>query len=49
MVDGRAGRAADGVHVVAYLGDTIGDGRNTSLDAQRIVRVESGADTGFDA
>ncbi len=49
VVDGRSGKAADGVHVVAYLGDTTGDGRYTSLDAQRVARVQAGLDTGFNA
>ena len=48
-VDNRSGRAGDGVHVVAYLGDTTGDARYTSLDAQRDERLRIGVDTGLNA
>jgi hypothetical protein len=49
FVDGRDAREADGVHVAAYFGDANGDGRYTSLDAQRISRVIAGIDAGFTA
>ncbi len=45
---GRAGRAADGVQVVAYLGDTNGDGRYISLDAQRVARLQAGLYAGLE-
>lgn len=41
--------ADDGVHVVAYLGDTTGNGGYSSLDGQRVLRVAVGLDTGFGA
>src|SRR5207245_2146569 len=37
----------DGVHVVAYFGDTTGNGTYSSLDAQRVLRVAVGLDTGL--
>jgi hypothetical protein len=43
------GRADDGLHVVAYPGDTNGDGVYTSLDPQLIQRVILRVDTGFSA
>ena len=39
----------DALQVVAYLGDTTGNGKYSSLDAQRISRVVVGYDTGFAA
>jgi hypothetical protein len=39
----------DAVHLVAYPGDTTGNGAYTSLDAQRILRIAAGLDTGFGA
>jgi hypothetical protein len=41
--------ADDGLHVVAYFGDTTGNRRLTSLDAQRALRVAEGRDSGFAA
>src|SRR5437879_1123510 len=41
--------ADDAVHVVAYIGDTTGNGGYSSLDAQRILRVAAGLDSGFTA
>ena len=40
---------ADGVHVVAYLGDTTGNGGYSGLDAALISRVVANIDTGFSA
>jgi hypothetical protein len=37
----------DAIHVVVYIGDTTGTGTYSSLDAQRILRVVSGLDSGF--
>ncbi|MBK8017635.1 MAG: right-handed parallel beta-helix repeat-containing protein [Betaproteobacteria bacterium] len=48
-VDGGAAQADDGVHVVAYLGDTTGNARYSSLDAQRIQRNVVRLDSGFSA
>lgn len=48
-VDGAEARAADGVQVVAYLGDTTGDGAYSVLDSQRISRIVAGLDTGLNA
>ena len=39
----------DGVHVVAYLGDTTGNGGYSGLDAALISRVVANIDTGFAA
>jgi hypothetical protein len=39
----------DGVHVVAYFGDTTGNGGYSSLDLSRLQAVVLGTDTGFDA
>ena len=39
----------DGVHVIAYLGDTTGNAAYSALDGQRILRVVVGVDTGFAA
>jgi hypothetical protein len=39
----------DGLHVAAYIADTTGNGSYSSLDAQRILRVTAGLDTGFAA
>ena len=39
----------DGVHVVAYLGDTTGNGGYSGLDASLIARVVANIDTGFAA
>jgi hypothetical protein len=39
----------DGVHVVAFLGDTTGDGLYTSADSVLIGRVAAAADSGFAA
>jgi hypothetical protein len=41
--------ADDGVHAVAFLGDTTGDGTYTSADSVLIARVASAADSGFAA
>jgi hypothetical protein len=41
--------AADAVHVVAYLGDTTGNGTYSALDGQRVLRVSVGLDSGFAA
>ena len=49
FVDGRDAREADGVHIVAYLGDTTGDGRYTNLDGQRVNRIVAGLDSGLGA
>lgn len=37
------------IHVVAYLGDTTGNGDYSSLDGQRILRLAVGADSGLGA
>jgi hypothetical protein len=37
----------DGVHVAALLGDTTGNGGYSALDAQRVLRVAVGLDSGF--
>jgi hypothetical protein len=39
----------DGVHVVAFLGDTSGDGTYTSADSVLLARVAAGTDSGFAA
>ena len=39
----------DGVEIVAYVGDASGNAQYTTLDAQRIERVEKGLDSGFSA
>ena len=39
----------DGVHVVAYLGDTTGNGGYSGLDASLIARVVANIDSGFAA
>ena len=39
----------DGVHAVAYLGDTSGNGGYSSLDASLILRVVASSDSGFAA
>jgi sugar lactone lactonase YvrE len=39
----------DGLHVAAYIGDTTGNRSYSSLDAQRILRVATGLDSGFAA
>jgi sugar lactone lactonase YvrE/pimeloyl-ACP methyl ester carboxylesterase len=39
----------DGLHIAAFIGDTTGNGSYSSLDAQRILRVVSGLDSGFAA
>ena len=39
----------DAVHVVAYLGDTTGNESYSSLDAQRVLRVVAGGDSGLTA
>ena len=44
-----SGRADDGLHVVAYLGDTDGDGKYSSYDALLIQRVILRLDSGFSA
>jgi hypothetical protein len=44
-----AGRDDDGLHVVAYLGDTSGEGFYSSYDALQIQRVIIRVDTGFSA
>jgi hypothetical protein len=51
VVDGDAASVQDddGIHVVAYIGDTTGEARYSSLDAQRIQRVIVRLDTGFSA
>jgi hypothetical protein len=41
--------ADDALHVVAYIGDTTGNGSYSSLDAQRVLRVVAGLDSGFAA
>jgi hypothetical protein len=41
--------ADDGLQLVAYFGDTTGNRRYTSLDAQRALRVAAGLDSGFAA
>jgi len=49
---GEPGRADDGLHVVAYFGDASGNGTDTvysTLDAQRLQRVNLGLDQGFGA
>jgi hypothetical protein len=43
------GRDDDGLHIVAYLGDTTGEGAYSSLDAQHIQRVILQLDSGFSA
>ena len=48
-MDGVAGRDGDGIHVVAYFGDTTGEGRYSSGDAQRIARLVQQLDTGYPA
>jgi len=35
------------LHVVAYIGDTTGNGSYSSLVAQRVLRVAAGLDSGF--
>ena len=40
-------RADDGLHVVAFVGDTSGDGSYSTLDFQRINRVLLNQDNGF--
>lgn len=49
VVDGSQGRSVDGVQLVAYFGDTTGDGVYTNLDAQRISRIVAGLDSGLHA
>jgi hypothetical protein len=39
----------DAVHVVAYLGETTGNMVYSALDAQRVLRVAAGLDSGFAA
>src|SRR5213076_1758218 len=39
----------DGIHVVAYLGDTNGDGLYTAADSQLTARVANSLDSGFAA
>jgi len=39
----------EGLHVVAFLGDSTGNASYSSLDAQRILRVATGLDSGFAA
>jgi hypothetical protein len=39
----------DAVHVVAYFGDTTGNGSYSSLDGQRVLRHAVGLDSGFAA
>ncbi|MCP5248369.1 MAG: tandem-95 repeat protein [Candidatus Accumulibacter sp.] len=39
----------DAVHVVAYFGDTTGNGAYSSLDGQRVLRQVVGLDSGFAA
>jgi PKD repeat protein len=39
----------DAVHVAAYIGDATGSGTYSSLDAQRVLSVAVGLDTGFAA
>jgi hypothetical protein len=41
--------ANDGVHLVAYLGDATGNRTYSALDAQRVLRVATGLDSGFAA
>jgi hypothetical protein len=41
------GRDDDGLHLVAFFGDATGNGAYTSADAQRVLRVAVGLDTGF--
>jgi hypothetical protein len=48
-VNGAARGDDDGVHVVGYAGDATGEGVYSALDAQRILRVNTGADSGFAA
>ena len=45
----RTVRAADGLEVVARLGDTSGDGAYSLLDVERLARVLLHADSGFGA
>jgi len=40
---------ADAVHVVAYIGDTTGNAAYSALDAQRVLRIAAGLDSGFAA
>ncbi|MDD5388106.1 MAG: Ig-like domain-containing protein [Gallionellaceae bacterium] len=42
-----ATRVDDGLHVAAYVGDGNGDGTYTTVDATRLLRVLSRADTGY--
>ena len=35
------------LHVVAYIGDTTGNGSYSSMVAQRVLRVAAGLDSGF--
>jgi subtilisin-like proprotein convertase family protein len=37
----------DGLHLVAFIGDTTGNGSYSALDATRLLRVAAGLDTGF--
>jgi hypothetical protein len=39
----------DALHLVAYLGDTTGNKSYSALDAQRVLRVAAGLDSGFAA
>jgi len=46
--DDTVGRDGDGVHVVAYFGDTTGNAAYSTLDVQRLQRVMLRYDSGFD-
>jgi lysophospholipase L1-like esterase len=41
--------ADDAVHLVAYFGDTTGNGTYSALDGQRVLRHAVGLDSGFAA
>ncbi|RRS02949.1 tandem-95 repeat protein [Aquabacterium soli] len=45
----RPVRSDDGLHVVAYLGDTSGDAAYSATDVQRLQRVMNRTDTGYAA
>lgn len=47
--NGNTLRTDSGIHVAAYFGDTNGDNRYSSLDAQRVGRVFMGIDANFGA
>ncbi|MBE2260556.1 MAG: cadherin-like domain-containing protein, partial [Rhodobacteraceae bacterium] len=49
LIDGQSATGDDALHLVAYLGDTSGDGAYGTLDGQRIQRVLVKLDSGFAA